>query len=62
VVWLLGHVARVRCWPGGANLPLDGTRARSRRALLVTAGVTALAVAALVITVASSGASGIRLR
>lgn len=78
VVLLLGHLPRARCRPGGhsaawdspgnprapmaQNAPQDGTRARSRRALLMVTGITMLAVAALVITLAGSGASGIRLR
>jgi uncharacterized membrane protein YidH (DUF202 family) len=52
VVWLLGRLTRA---PGGAH-------GRSRRALLVMAGISLLAVAALVITLADSGAGGIRLR
>lgn len=52
VVWLLGRLTRAQ----------DGARARSRRALLMVTGISVLAVAALVITLAGSGASGIRLR
>ncbi len=52
LVWLLSHLLPAQ----------DSAQARARRALLVTGGICVLAVAALVLTFAGSGAGGIRLR